>query len=141
MEIFEFRFDPGPVFGLIVLFGMVAVGFIIWMLIDAIARPESDFTSPGAKTGWIVGLVLGLFLGFGFIGFIVALIYFFTVRLPAGGGGARPALSPSGGGPSPDPDDPSRGSPAYCASCGAKLVAGAQFCHSCGARTTRPEER
>ena len=70
-DVFNFNFDPGPLVGIILLLAIAGFGFIIWMLIDAISRPVEHFSRPNAKTGWIVGLALGLVLGFGFLGVIV----------------------------------------------------------------------
>jgi len=143
MFYFHWGFDRWV--GLVVFVGLIGFAFVIWMLVDAIVRTESDFSSPGAKTGWIVGLILGLVFGFGFLGLIVALAYLSVVRIPARSRerSARiqaPAAqtfpaSPAPGtptAPGPPPPGGPQAAAIYCRACGAKLVAGARFCHSCG---------
>lgn len=143
MDRIDFNFDLGPLFGVIMLFALAALGFIIWMIIDALGRPEEDFSSASAKTGWTVGLILGLFFGFGFLGLIVAIVYFVTVRLPARRR-TRAAVfaAPHAPGPPTPPGAPplpragARPAPLHCSNCGVKVVAGAYYCHSCGTRLT-----
>lgn len=134
MDRIDFNFDFGPLFGFILFGALLALVFMIWMLVDAIRRPEEDF-GPGGRTGWVVGLAVGLFLSV--IGFAIAVAYFFSVRLPARRRGRSGASQGSPGFAPPVP--PPRGTqapiPTTCRSCGAKLLAGARYCHSCGAPT------
>lgn len=156
MGIFEPHFfNVGGAFGLFIVLFLLAFGFTIWMIADAIGRASEQFSTPSAKTGWIVALVLGLIFGFGFI---VALLYLFIVRIPARRGetasrdtyramqtassgtppspGAYTQPAPSATEPPPQTSGaPLAGAPVYCRSCGAKIVAGARFCHSCGTPT------
>jgi zinc ribbon protein len=147
MRDFYFSWHPEGVFGLLILLHFLALGFIIWMLVDAITRPPPDFRAPNVKTGWIVGLAVSLL--FPFPGFVAALVYFFSVRRQAANRNAYnrmrspdaaatpgtwatdvpPPASPTGPPPPPPPGPPP---PANCRNCGAKLVTGARFCHSCG---------
>ena len=63
--------------GLIVLVVVVLfIGIPIWAIVDVAKQPS---LSSGAKTGWIVGLILGTLL-LGVVGLVAALIYLFAVR-------------------------------------------------------------
>ena len=127
-----------PFFGVFAVLALAALAFDIWMLADAVQRPAEQFSSRDAKTWWIVGLIVGLVTGLPALA--VAVAYFFLVRKPAlerahvsAPAGAVPP-PPAGGvaaTPAPAPPLPSA-PPTNCATCGAKLVAGARFCHSCG---------
>jgi hypothetical protein len=123
-----------PYFGAFAVIALAILAFDVWMLVDAIQRPAQDFSTPDAKTWWIVGLIVGLVTGLPAIA--IALAYFFIVRQPAT---RRPPTVESQGGPggatAPSPPVPAP-PPANCRNCGAKLVAGSRFCHSCGAPTT-----
>ena len=132
-DVIDFNFDPGPIFGFFMFFALFAFGFMIWMLVDAITRPESQFPTPGSKTAWTVGLAVGLF--FTPFGFIAALVYLFVVRIPARSRQVTPAWSAAPGAPAGAPPVPTQAPLTNCRNCGAKLVAGARFCHSCGAST------
>ena len=75
----------GPVFGVGVLTGLVAVAGVIFsgvMLIDCLKRPVSGFVNPLTKNGeydkliWTVGIVLSLW--FYFLG---AIVYLFVVKM------------------------------------------------------------
>jgi len=57
---------------------LAGLGLVIWAIVD-VARKPPGVLSPRAKTGWIVGLVLGSLL-FGFVGLIVAVVYLVGVR-------------------------------------------------------------
>ena len=102
--------------------------FDVWMLVDAIQRPVEHFPTPESKTWWIVGLIVGLATALPAI--IIAIAYNVSVRLPAERG-QRTAVSPS----PPATTAPTGPAPSYCRNCGAKLAAGARFCHSCGTPT------
>jgi hypothetical protein len=131
-DVIDFNFDPGPIFGFFAFFFLFAFGFMIWMVVDVIRRPEAEFPSPGAKTGWTAGLIIGLF--FTPLGFVAALVYFFSVVIPARNRQATPAwTAPVSAPPGSPPVPPQQAPPTNCRNCGAKLVAGARFCHSCGA--------
>jgi hypothetical protein len=103
--------------------------FDVFMLLDAIQRPPEHFSTPDAKTWWIVALVVGLVTALPAI--VVAIAYNVSVRLPAERG-QRPATGAAAPESPSTPDSASK----YCRNCGAKLAAGARFCHSCGAPTT-----
>jgi zinc ribbon protein len=136
-DVINWRFTLGPVEGLVIVIALGILVFTIWMLVDAITRPAQQFSSPGAKTGWIVGLIAGMVIGFGFLGVIVAIAYLVSVKLPAGSRQQTPAWSapPPPGSPAPPPPAAPTQSP-NCRNCGVKLVAGSRFCHSCGTPTT-----
>ena len=135
---FEYRFVLGPTGAFFVLLAIAGFVFVVWMLIDASSRPVEDFRTPSTKTGWIVAMVVGALFGFGFLGLAVAIAYFVVVKMPGRphavtgtpAGPAVPASAP--GQPPPTPGPPP---PVNCRNCGAKLVAGARFCHSCGTPT------
>jgi hypothetical protein len=136
-DFIDWRFEIGPLGGIVILTALVAIVFLIWMLIDAINRPVEHFSSPGAKTAWIVGLIGGIVFGFGFLGFVVAIAYLFAVKIPAGSKAPAPAwTAPPSPGAAPVPPPPPGPAipplPTNCRTCGVKLVAGARFCHSCG---------
>ena len=139
---FEYGLVLGPAEALFVLFAIAGFVFVVWMLIDAIGRQVEEFRTPSAKTGWIVAMVVGALFGFGFLGLAVAIAYFVVVKMPgrqhaAPGTPAGPAVpAPAPGQPPPTPGPPP---PANCRNCGAKLVAGARFCHSCGTPTVYAE--
>jgi hypothetical protein len=62
--------------GVIVLLGLVSLVLVIWAIVDVAGRAA---LSPGAKAGWIIGLILGTVL-FGVVGLVVALVYLVGVR-------------------------------------------------------------
>lgn len=53
--------------------------FNIWMLIDCAGRKESDFPNNN-KNMWLILLIVGLIFSFGWI---VALIYYFSIKKKA----------------------------------------------------------
>lgn len=69
----------GAVIGLVgfacwALFMVVLIGLLVlwvWMLIDLIKRPDTDFTGGMSKVVWIVLMI--------FFSYIAAIIYYFTV--------------------------------------------------------------
>ena len=67
---------PGLLFALLI--PLAILGLVIWAIVDVAQRPRSVLSS-GAKTGWIIGLVLGTLL-FGVVGVVVALVYLVGVR-------------------------------------------------------------
>jgi hypothetical protein len=136
-DFIDWRFQIGPVEGFVILIAVIAMGFVIWMLVDAIGRRPEDYPSPGSKTGWIAGLIIGLFFGFAFLGLIVAIAYLFVVKIPGGRRTPTPAWTapppvsaPPGG--TPMPGAPMPPPPMNCRNCGTRLPTGARFCHSCG---------
>lgn len=137
----DFGFNFGALFVLFALLALAGLAFVVWMLVDAIQRPPEEYSSPDAKTWWIVGLVIGLATSLPAIA--VAIAYYVVVRRPgrvrreavAGSTPAPPAPPPGQQAAAPPPP-PTPGPPANCRNCGAKIVAGARFCHSCGAPAT-----
>jgi len=122
-------------FGVVEVFALIAIAvlaFDVWMLVDAIQRPPEQYPAPDQKTLWIVGLVIGLATAFPAI--IVAIAYYIVVRKP--GGAPRPVTWTPAPSTPPTPPPPV-GTPqpplVNCRNCGARLIAGARFCHSCGA--------
>ncbi len=67
---------------MIVLLFLVTIGIVLWAVVDVARRPT---VSPGAKAGWIIGMVLGTFL-FGIVGLVVAIVYLAAVRPRLSGG-------------------------------------------------------
>jgi hypothetical protein len=59
---------------LVVLVLFIAIP--VWAIVDVVKQPS---LSQGAKTGWIVGLIVGTLL-FGVVGLVAALVYLFGVR-------------------------------------------------------------
>ncbi|HTV10684.1 MAG TPA: hypothetical protein VME20_02375 [Acidimicrobiales bacterium] len=57
---------------------LAGLGLIIWAIVDVARRP-SLVLSPGAKAGWIIGLVAGT-LFFGIVGVITAVVYLVVIR-------------------------------------------------------------
>jgi Superinfection immunity protein/zinc-ribbon domain len=89
------------------------VSLFLYFLPAFLARHRSDFTAI---------LLLNLFAGWTFIGWIIALVW---------------ALSSEKQGPpqpvaAPPPQPPAPGS-FFCTACGKACAAGARFCSSCGA--------
>lgn len=110
-------------FALAFLISLAALAFNIWMLVDAVRRPDRDFSPPGARVWWIVGLAVSLALGW--IGLAVSLVYFFVVRRPLMEGRAPSPLlggASSGGG----------GTAKACTNCGRSLGSHARYCQNCG---------
>jgi hypothetical protein len=60
----------------LVLLFVATVALVIWAIVDVTRQPA---LSSGAKTGWIVGFVLGT-LVFGVVGLIISLVYLVAVR-------------------------------------------------------------
>lgn len=58
-----------------VLFGLLLLGLNIWMIIDCNKRTEAELPN---KQTWFILLIVGLFLQFGWL---VAVIYYFTVKM------------------------------------------------------------
>jgi hypothetical protein len=56
------------------LFGLVLLGFNIWMAVDVLQRTEAEMPN---RTMWLVLLIVGFFASFGWI---AALVYFFTEK-------------------------------------------------------------
>jgi hypothetical protein len=57
---------------------LAGLGLIVWAIVDVARRPPGVL-SPGAKAGWIIGLVVGTLL-FGIIGVITAVVYLVAIR-------------------------------------------------------------
>lgn len=64
--------------GLFVIIGLALFVLNIWMLIDALGRQEYEFpdSTGNSKNLWVILMVVGLVVGFGWI---VAIIYYFKV--------------------------------------------------------------
>ncbi len=77
----------------LLIIGIILLAFNIWMIIDCAARKDSDFPSNNKST-WLILLIVGLLFSFGWI---VGLVYFFTVRKKAGKGGGTSAPAQSSG--------------------------------------------
>lgn len=97
-------FHFGPIFWLISLF--------LYFLPAFLARNKPDFTSI---------LLLNIFAGWTFIGWIIALIWALSSD------SQRPAASPAQATP------PAASANFFCSACGQPCPAGARFCSSCGA--------
>jgi T4 superinfection immunity protein/zinc ribbon protein len=113
MLIFPLRIFPffhfHPIFLLVSLF--------LYFLPAYLARNKSNFTAI---------LLLNLFAGWTFIGWIVALVWALSSEPQRAA--AVPAQPVSAVPPQPAPSGSF-----FCSSCGKPCVAGARFCSSCGA--------
>jgi hypothetical protein len=72
------------------LFVVIMIGLFliptIWAIVDLIQRPPEQFprfakAGSADKTGWIVALVVGWFIG---LGWVVAIVYLIAVRRKMG---------------------------------------------------------
>lgn len=97
-------FHFGPIFWLISLF--------LYFLPAFLARNKPNFTSI---------LLLNIFAGWTFIGWIIALIWALSSD------SQRPAASPAQAAP------PAASANFFCSTCGQPCPAGTRFCSSCGA--------
>lgn len=77
----------GIFFLVFIVIGLALWVFNIWMAIDCATRKETDFPSNN-KNMWLILLIVGLFIGFGWI---VALVYYFSVKKKAGSTGGTSA--------------------------------------------------
>ena len=68
--------------------------FNIWMLIDCAGRKETDFPNNN-RNMWLILLIVGLIFSFGWI---VALIYYFSIKKKAGSTGGTSAPTQGTGG-------------------------------------------
>lgn len=87
----------GVIMGLGIVFLVIVLIFAfwifnIWMAIDCATRQESDFPSNN-KNMWLILLIVGLFIGFGWI---VAIVYYFSVKKKAKQGGGTNTPTSSG---------------------------------------------
>jgi hypothetical protein len=114
-------------FAVLWLIGLATLGFNIWMLVDAIRRPDSQFNPPASRLWWIIGLAVGLALSF--VGFALSIVYFFAVRKPIVEGRTPPALfNPGSAGTGAAAGRSGR----TCTNCGQELGTHARFCQHCG---------
>ena len=92
------------------------IPLLLYFLPALLARHKSDFSSI---------FLLNLFLGWTFIGWVIALVWALSAEPQP-----RPAAAPQpAAGPSPAPAAPGF----FCSSCGKPFAPGARFCSSCGA--------
>jgi hypothetical protein len=111
MMFFSLRFFPffhfHPIFLLVSLF--------LYFLPAFLARNKPNFTAI---------LLLNLFAGWTFIGWIIALVWALSAQ-PQREAAAPPVTAP--------PPQPPHAGSFFCSACGKPYVAGARFCSSCGA--------
>jgi len=93
-----------PIFWLVSLF--------LYFLPAFLARNKANFTSI---------LILNIFAGWTFVGWIIALIWAVSSDMQ------RPVAAP------PQPSQPPVAENFFCTACGRPCPAGARFCSSCGA--------
>lgn len=83
----------GIFFLVFMVIGLALWAFNIWMAVDCASRKETDFPSNN-KNMWLILLIVGLFVGFGWI---VALVYYFSVKKKAGNTGGTSAPTQGAG--------------------------------------------
>jgi uncharacterized membrane protein YidH (DUF202 family) len=83
----------GVFFLVFMVIGLAFWAFNIWMAIDCATRKEADFPSNN-KNMWLILLIVGLFIGFGWI---VALVYYFSIKKKAGATGGTSAPTQGSG--------------------------------------------
>lgn len=83
----------GVFFLVFVVIGIALLIFNIWMLIDCAGKKETDFPNNN-KNMWLILLIVGLIFSFGWI---VALIYYFSIKNKAGNTGGTSAPTQSSG--------------------------------------------
>jgi len=111
----SFSFLIFPFFHLHPIFWVVSL--LLYFLPALLARNKPNFTGV---------LMLNIFLGWTFIGWIVALVWAISNQ-PQGQTGVPPQTGAT------SPAQPAAGSTLYCSACGKPCTAGARFCSSCGA--------
>jgi len=117
-----------PIFGVFAIVWLVVLAFDVWMLVDAVRRPETDFNPPQSRVWWIVGLALGIVVWW--IGLVASIAYFLLVRRPVSEGKPATQLFGGSGGPSAGAAPPRTGR--FCQNCGEPLGTHARFCQHCG---------
>jgi len=115
-----------PLFGVFAIVWLIVLAFDVWMLVDAVRRPETQFNPPHSRVWWIVGLALGIVIWW--IGLAASLSYFLLVRKPISEG--KPAPQLFGGGRQSGAAPPRSGR--FCRNCGEALGTHARFCQNCG---------
>ncbi len=92
------------------------IPLLMYFLPALLARNKSDFTSI---------FLLNLFLGWTFIGWVIALVWALSAEPQP-----RPAAAPQS---AAGPAQPASAPGFFCSSCGKPFAPGARFCSSCGA--------
>lgn len=113
-------------FLLFAILGLAGLAFTIWMLVDAVRRPEADFEPPNARIWWIIGLAVGLVLGW--VGIAVSVVYYIAVRKPLQEGRRPTALFGTGGTSAGGGVRLDRS----CRTCGHPLGTHSRYCQNCG---------
>jgi hypothetical protein len=77
--------------GVAMLLGIALLVLWVWMLIDLIQRPETDFAGGMTKTTWLVlMLVLWVFS----LGWVASIVYYFMIYRKLGAAGKRAGTLP-----------------------------------------------
>jgi len=86
--------------GLFAIIGLAMLVLNIWMLVDALGRQEYEFpnSNGNSKNLWVILMIVGLIVGFGWI---VALVYYFKVFKVVKRGTVAPTWAQQPGAPVP----------------------------------------